>query len=251
MRYVIICAILFFSFQICLSQENKRNLLLLDSIDQPNCEHLLARLDNLAIETLSKSQLQTAYVIIYGGNDPIVNKFYELSVKSYLKTRKLDENRFAIMTAKASEKIRIELWKSKNEAKPRLDEVKFDYLLTDLSKPVLFVQDTVEVADIDGELTYFLGGCAVCCIKTLSLSVLAKFLEANPKINAQFVIKNKTKKGAEILAKLILSEAEKDYKIPRNRLKIKYGGKGQWDIADEYYNKLSDIEVWLVPQKKK
>ncbi len=241
--------ILFISFQIHFGQERKSDLYLFDSVTEPNCEYLLNRLDSQAVEIQNNPE-SVGYIVIFGGSNPVENQFIERFVRSHFVMKKQDKNRFITLTTKGDEKTKIEFWISKRGGKPLINEIKFDYILENISKPVLFVQDAVEIADNDGKLIFF-GDCAACCLRTINIYVLSEFLKVNPKINAQITIKNKSKKGADKLAKLILDEAEKEFQIESNRLKIKYGGKGQWNVSDEYLNKLSDVEIWLVPQKQK
>ena len=101
---------------------------------------------------------------------------------------------------------------------------------------------------MNGKATFF-GSCDACCIQTISLGVLSEFLKANPEMNAQFIIKNKSKKEADKLFKIILDKAKNDYEIARNRLTITFKNKKQSSGSDEYRSKLSDIEIWLIPKQ--
>ncbi len=87
------------------------------------------------------------------------------------------------------------------------------------------------------------------CVENINLYFLAEFLNANPNLNARFLIHNRTAKGADRLAKLILSEGVNGAKIDRKRLITKYAGKNE-DGNGRLAN-ISDVEVWLVSAKKK
>ena len=143
LKSFIVLVILFASFYICLGQDSKTDLVLFDSVSEMNCEVLLAVMDYHAVKTLKNAD-SVGFVVLYGGENPIENHFVERFLKSYLYQR--DKNRFKILTAKSDDKIKVEFWIGKNEKEPTVNQLKFDYKLKKSSKPILFVQDSVEVA---------------------------------------------------------------------------------------------------------
>jgi hypothetical protein len=245
-KMFLVLIILFASFQICFGQEKKAEIILFDSVVEPECELLLNRLDSLAYE-IQNTPNSVGYVVIYGGSNPIENIFYERAVKGHANFRKLDESRHRVITAKPEQKLKIEFCISKNKDKPSISEETFKYTLPENNARILFAEDSTEVVKIDGRLTYLLGSCEVCCITTVNLNLLSKFLEANPNFNAQIIIYNKSAKRANQLSKLIIKENTEDYKIPSSRLETTYGGIDK-EIA-ELPNNISTVKVWLVPQK--
>lgn len=244
--FVLICLIAF--SQVCFGQEKNAGIVLIDSVVEPECELLLNRLDFLAVE-MQNTPNSIGYVVIYGGSNQIGNIFYERAIKGHAKFRKLDESRYQVITAKPEQKLKIEFWTSKNKDKPNVSEETFKYALGKNSTRILFAEDSVEVVKIDGKSDYLLGGCEACCIKTLNLNLLSKFLEGNPNINAQIIIYSKSAKRANQLSKLFLSEAAKDYKIPRSRLETKYGGLD--GRTAKLHKSVSTVEIWFVPRRQK
>lgn len=247
-KYILALLILFSSLQICSGQE-KSNVELFNSVSEPNCEDLLGRLDNLAWITRQNPD-SISYVVLRGGPNPIENKFYELFIMRHRITRRLDENHFKILTTQGEMKLRVEFWISRNNEKPQVTEQKIEYVLPNQNKRYLFVEDSVEVARIEDKLDYIANGaCSACCLTHFNLSMLFKFLEINPDMNAEVFIYNKKRSRPNQLINLIASEADKDSNIPRRRLKISYGGfdKG---ISGSPVN-ISTVKVWLVPPKKR
>ncbi len=230
-------------FQVCFSQEKQSNLVLFDSVYEPNCEFLLNRLDYLAVE-IKHNPNAVGYVVIYGSLNQIENAFYKKAITGYFKFRRFDEKYLSLITANNSEKLKIEFWISKDGTKPNVADEKFSYVLPQTNKPILFVQDTVEAAKIDGNLTYF--SICECCISNFNLDSLAKFLEFNPNLIAQINIYNKTKKGAGKLGKLILNKAVRESGIPNNRIKTNYRGKNI--LSNKELDELFDLEVWFIPK---
>jgi hypothetical protein len=248
LKFILALLILFTSFQICIGQE-KPKLQLFDAVTEPNCEDLLGRLDNFAVYARQNSVF-VGYVVLHGGLNPIENKFYETFITGHWRTRKLDENRFRLLTAKGEQKLKVEFWISRDGEKPQITEQKIEYLLPDTNKSYLFVEDSVEVAKIEGKLDYIANGaCAACCLTHFNPFMLFKFLEVNPQMNAEILIYNKKRSRANQLINLIASETVKDSNIPRRRLKISYAGVDE-GIAQLPGN-ISIVKVWLVPPKKK
>jgi hypothetical protein len=246
MLSLLICLVAF--SQVYFGQKKNAEIVLVDSIVEPECEYLLNRLDNLVVEVQNTPNL-IGYVVIYGGSNQIENIFYERAIRGHAKFRNLDESRYRVITAKPEQKLKIEFWTSKNKDKPNVSEETFKYTLSKNSPRILFAEDSVELVKIDGKLTYLLGSCAACCLITLDLNLLSKFLEENPNINAQIIIYSKSAGRANQLSKLFLSEAAKDYKIPRSRLETKYGGLD--GRTAKLHKSVSTVEIWFVPRRQK
>lgn len=209
------------------AQEKPNDLRIFDSISDYNCEFLLNRLDYFTLE-LGKNPNSKGFVVIYGGDDPIRNKFLERYIYGYLNSKKIDKTRFVIVPTKANPTPKVEflISQSGNE-KPNVTEEPFSFVLTKSGKPLIFVRETVEVAKINGEWRYFGGDCVVCCIESYYSDFLAEYLKANPQLNAHITISGKSKDHKEKLASLIREELVRLYEISSNRFLIKYVGFDQ------------------------
>lgn len=243
----IIFILLFFlsAAQTVLSQSSDKDVLLLSSVSGFQCEDLLARLDYHAV-TVYDIPGAVGYVVLYGGPNPVKNRAWELAMTSYRRFRKIDQNRFIILTAKRQNEAKLEFWLSKTGKKPDVEEEKYS-LAIPADKPFQFAHDTFETVKIDGKFL-FIGGMPGC-VENINLYFLAEFLKANPHLNAHFLIHNRTAKGADRLARLILNEAVNDAKIDRKRLITKYVGKNE--DGNGRLASISDVEVWLVRARKK
>ena len=201
-------------------------------------------MDLFLAEVMNKPQ-SLGYVVIYGGENPIENIVWKRLVRNHFAFRRFDSSRIWILTTKSNQSLKIDMFVATNGAKPDVREEKFSYVLTN-EKPILFAADAVSIVKTDKKDTYLNIGCEVCCLNSLNLHFLAAFLEANPQMNAEIKIFNKSKKKANKLSKLIW-EGAKEYKISPARLKIKYSGKGKRDASDS--SDISDVEVWLIGGK--
>jgi hypothetical protein len=228
---------------ILIAQKNDENLVLIASFEKPNCELLLLQLDNLMVEIQNKPQ-SFGYVVIYGGENPIDNFFWERAVKNHINFRQFDKNRISVLTTKSNQPLKIEAFIATNGAKPSIKEENFSFALPD-EKPILFADDAVTMVKIDKKDTYT-GNCAGCCLGPLDLNILAMFLEANLELKAEIKIYNRSKKKADKLTKIILDEIKSENNPSLARLEIKYGGKGNRDQSDS--SEISDVKTFLIPQ---
>ncbi len=225
------------------AQEVKEDLVLVESFEKPNCELLIAELDNLMIRTQNKPET-SGYVVIHGGQNPIDNIIWERAVRWHLKLRKYDPKKISVLTTRSNQNFKIDLFVAANATKPTGEDENFSYVLPN-AKPILFASDAVSIIKIDGKETYLNAGCEVCCLDSLDFNILSAFLEANPQLKAEIRIINRSKKMADKLSRIILDEAVNDYKISSDRINIKYGGKGKRDKSDSI--EISDVETRLIP----
>lgn len=239
-------ALLIFS-GISTAQEKNENLTLVESYEKPNCELLISQLDRLMIDIQNQPEF-SGYVVIYGGENPKDNIVWERAVNLHFKLRRYDPKKISVITAKSNQPLKIEIFKSENGAKPNVTEETFGYVLSN-EKTIFVANDAISIVKIDEKDTYINFGCEVCCMSDpLDFPLLAKFLDANTKMNVQIKIFNRSRKMANKLAKLISDKAKNDYKISPLRLEIKYAGKGQRDKSDSI--EISDVETRLVPQNE-
>jgi hypothetical protein len=238
--------LLFVLGNIAVAQESQNDLRIVDSFSEYNCEVLLSRLDNFAV-SLGQNPQSRGYVVIYGADDSIKNKFLERYVNDYRESRIIDKNRFVIISAKANPGFKIEFLISPGgKEKPGVAEEAFSFVLTKTGKPVMFVRETVEVAKREGKWHYY-GDCPACCIESYYSDFLAEYLKANPQLNAQIKISGRSKDHKEKLASLIREELITQYEVSSNRFLIRYVGIDQGIV--QLSRSLATIEIEFVPQK--
>lgn len=109
-KHFLLFLILLLTFQVSFAQEQKA--VLVDSANQLSCEDLLSRLDFLSVE-LNKTSDSVIYVAIHGGLNSIDNNFYKKFIESYSRNRRLDKNRFVILTTQGTGDFKIDFWLSK------------------------------------------------------------------------------------------------------------------------------------------
>jgi hypothetical protein len=228
------------------AQESRNDLRIFDSFSDYNCEVLLSRLDAFAVN-LSQNSNSRGYVVIYGADDSIKNKFLERYVNGYRESRKIDKNRFIIISTRANPEFKIEFLISPNgKEKPNVTEEAFSFVLTKTGAPAMFVRETVEVVKRDGKWHYY-GDCPACCVESYYSDLLAEYLKTNPRLNAQIKISGKSKDHKEKLASLIREELITRYEVSSNRFLIRYVGIDQ-GIAQSSQSSAT-IEIDFVPQK--
>src|SRR6476660_8277667 len=142
MKLTITFLLLLFVFgKTVVAQQNQSDLQLFDSVSAYTCEDLLSRLDAFVVNGLGQNQNAKGYVVIYGADDSIKNKFVERFVVGYRESRKIDKNRFVIIPAKSATDFKIEFLLSKSgKIKPNVTEEDFPFVLTRSDKPVMFVR---------------------------------------------------------------------------------------------------------------
>ncbi len=226
------------AFQFCFSQDNKSLTLFSVLPERATYEELANRIDYLAVETI-KIPNAVAYIVIYGGLNPIENAFYRKSIARYIKYRRINEKDISLINSIDLKKPRFEFWISKDGTKPAVE--KFDSLLLPrTNKAISFVEDAIEIVTIDGKQTYLPVGCEFGCISYVDFSLLFEFLNSNSQMKAFVIIHNKNFKKAEKVMDLISKETLTKVKILPERIKFLYGGKNKITA-----NNYSEIEIYL------
>jgi len=227
-------------------QESQNDLQIFDSFPAYTCEELLSRLDGFVVSGLRQNQNSKGYVVIYGADDSVKNKFLERYINGYRESRKIDKNRFVIIPTKAAPDFKIEFLLSKSgKTKPNITEEVFPFALTKSDKPVLFVRETVEVVKTEGKWHYY-GDCPACCIESYYSDFLSEYLKANPKLYARIKIYGRSKDHKEKLASLIREELITEYEVSSNRFLIRIEGIDE-GIAQLPRN-LATVEIEFVAQ---
>jgi len=230
------------SLQFCFAQE-KSSVELFDYLGASGCSNVRERTDNYLM-TLKNESGAVGYVVFYAGASLSTFSFYENAVKSHVKYRRFPEERIKFIYARPQSDFKAEYWMSRNGEKPQIEESKASLALNQHNR-YLFAQDAIEIDKINGKLDYF--HASECYIEGVNFNLLAKYLEANPEMNAEIFVYNKSARRARQVIKLFTREAGEAYKIPLNRLKINYTGIDT--EFGEFPARVSGVKIRFVPQK--
>lgn len=243
-KFLLAFLILLVSIQFCLAQK-KAGVELFDYLGVSGCSDIRGRTDNYLL-TLKNDFGAVGYVVFYAGANPVSFSFYENAIKSHVEYRRFPAERVKFIYAKPQTDFKAEYWISRNGEKPQIEESDVSLRLNPNNR-YLFAQDAVEIGKIKGKLDYF--HASECYIETVNFRLLAKYLEANPEMNAEILVYNKKASRAGKVMKLFLQEAVEEHKIPLERLKISYGGMDE--KSDAMVEKVSSVKIWLVPKGEK
>ena len=230
---IFICLIACLAFQNCFGQQTPKAELI-DEFGSITWEELAARLDNL-MNQLGQQPNTVAYVVIHNGK--VINnreRFrYEQWTRGQLKARDFDEKRFYIIRAEDRNQLQIQFWLVPDGAKkPSFSKIKWDVALSTNAKAQIFTK------------TDWQNGLATPP-EYLSLNLFSEYLQGNPTARGYFVIKERSREKFRNEQSNITNILTDKYKIKPERLRFFYlkENKLGWDYPD--------VEVWLVPQKKK
>lgn len=218
------------AFQFGFSQE-KPKAILFDKFSRTVEEETSARVDAF-MQELTNDPTSQGYVVIHPKKDSASQDFvrerrYVTFIKNKISLQKFDKSRIEIVRGNVGGEIELELWKVQSGAeKPFLIVGKWSEILPDLSKAFVF-----GISYPDEIFPNFIPEFYANCINTNEN--LYGHIVAYYNYKWKFFLKSEVKNQLETLTK--------EYKIPRNRLKV-FSKK----IVGEPY-----IEFWLVPKKKK
>lgn len=222
-----ILLILFTCSHICFSQEEQKAVLY-SAVGNVVEEEFAAHFDAFMQELARNPNLQ-GYAVIHPKLNSTEQNFkrergYERFIKNRISIVKFDKSRINIVRSNDKDEIEVEFWTVPPGAeKPFPIEEKWAETLPDLTKPFVF------------GISYF---------EEIFASFIPEFyadhIRNNANLRGHIVIFNKSKIEASYEAKRWLKILTKEYKIPRNRLKV-FFAKNDGSI---------DAEFWLVPQKK-
>lgn len=183
-------------------QTDSQAMKLFDSVDKPNCEDLLARLDAFTVYLAYSPTPSIGQIVFSPGSDPIANAKYEKYLKIRLISRKL-QDKVLVQSTKPREMIRFEFWvgpvgTTKNQEKEPLTRV-----LPITPHPILFDSDLFEMFVDRGKRAFVGVSCAACCISNLDWHLLSEFLDANRKLIPYVVIRGRPSRHQAIKSHLI------------------------------------------------
>ena len=140
---------------------------------------------------------------------------------------KFDDSNISYIFADGRDDIYMQFWEiPPNTSPPEYNEVPHDYKLADLSKPVM-------IDNLYKKVAY--------CPLSFDMKFYARFLNANPNIDAKIVIYEKTLPAFEKEKLKYFQELTESEQIPPQRITFVKGK----------FNSVPDAEFWLVPVKKK
>lgn len=236
-------AIIFTLFQVWANGQEPPKAVLVDEFANLPCGDLLARLDMLAYAA-TKTPNSVGYVVLYPGKNVFENTAYERAIMNNSAFRNFPKGLIRIIRTTSKEELGFKLWRSSADSPLEIRDIPFDYRFSNIADRTLVVDDSVEVFRFEGKLEYGSGGC----LNLFDLEVLSKVLEKNSELSSEIIIFNKSSREAQKLSRLIYKGAGLENKSSQQRLRIRYGGSGK---AKEWGSRVSAVEVWLFPNKKK
>jgi hypothetical protein len=186
-----------------------------------NCEDLMARIDYFAAK-LTEEKVK-GLVIFYKSTDAVDNVFTFRFLNNYKAFRGMGDLYKVIPVDRPSKpgiEFRIDLggknW-NLEESNPS-----YDLNLRPESDPIYFSGDLYERVKIDGKWTFLGWDCPSCCIRILSLGVMADFVEANPGSKAYFILRGNRSRATQVIAFLL--EEAKDVGLSPANMRFIYAG---------------------------
>lgn len=216
--------ILFVSIQICSGQE-KSKALLIDQFAGIPCDELLARLDALAI-SLGNDPGSTGYIVIHPKKDsPSTGIYYYNSIKGHWAIKRYDQTRLVIIQGAEKDVIDVELWNVPPGADKNFYEGE-EWSSASLKIQKAFIFDSLYPEDY---CDFF------------DPKYYAEILLSDSRLRGHIVIFNKSRRASQKAARKWLTMMTKDYKVPRNRLRVFF--------ANSSYS--LEAEFWIVPTLNK
>ena len=214
---------------------------LVDSMGALSCEELESKLDNFGAKVYEDSHA-SGFAVLYPGKNPFQNAAYERAIKHNSAFRNFPARLVQPLWAKAGEDLKIEMWKTTGTLP--ISQEPISYKILDISTRTRLVETSVEVFKLNGRHFFASGDC----VDQFDLSVLAKVLSANPRLSAEVVVWNRSRRKGQAMTRLLRKEAISVNGIPTGKIKITYAGQG---TAKEWSSVVSGVEIWLFPAKHK
>lgn len=223
-KIIFVLVILLASLQISFGQE-KPEAVLVDEFGVITCEEVMARLDSFFID-LANNPDSTGYIVIYPDKTSTKEGIsYERWIKGFSAFRKFVEKRFVIIHGEKRDTTAIEFWRVPPGADVSFyKEEKWVSTFPKANKAFVFASLHIE---------------DVC--PTFNPGDYADLLLSDASLRGHIVIFNKSRREAQKEAQEWLTTLTKDYKVPRNRLRVFFAKN----------RSAPDVEFWIVPKKKK
>lgn len=236
---ILIC--LFAFSQISFGQE-KPQAIQIDEMGKPCSEELMARLDAFFM-ALQNEPTAKGYIVFYGDETIEGTNFsYIRYLTEFYPKHRFDEKRFFLLRGANQDNMKIQFWIVPSGANPPQPESNF--VSRKITSTIRFDKGRADFNKDSGKLDIYSNGFFnLGCDFAPNQNVFAKTLLSNDELTGYLLIytkSGKNKKYADRIASFALKELTKTYKVPRNRLKIIYGGNREEP----------EIEFWFVPKGK-
>jgi hypothetical protein len=224
-KFFLVFAFLFTCLLDCLGQDQTERILTND-FEQVTGDKLQERINNF-VKALSQNNSRGLIVLYATKGNSILRYIFEGRIKGCFKMWKYDVSKISYLFAEGRDDVFIQFWEiPANTPPPELNEVPRDFKLSDLSKSVL-------IHNLYKKVDY--------CPLSFDMKFYARFLNANPNIDAKIVIYEKTLQAYEKEKLKYFQELTENEQIPPQRITFVKGK----------FNGVPDAEFWLVPVKKK
>jgi hypothetical protein len=215
---------------------------LLDELEKPACENLLARLDFFTANVGRNSIQSAGEIVLFQGPDPIENAKYLKFLRRYIIQRKVSDL-IAVSVAASGKNLRIEFRLGPISAKRQINNSPINLKLPNVSGPFLFDSGLFEMfpGGGGGERRFFGVACSACCISNLDLDLLSQVLDANPKLTAYVIIRGKRSRH-----RLLTAEIEREmqeFEFDPKRVRFLYENRNL-ENSEEF----SELEIHLSPK---
>ena len=209
----------------CFAQEQSKAILV-ERFGGLTNDPLQATIYNF-IEDITKTNSK-GFIIVYGTKKSQLSKYlYERKIRGCFQWGNYSDNNFSFALGEDKNDFTIELWKVPVGAeKPRFEEAKRDYNLSQITQPHLIYQYSLSDE---------------YCPLYFDMKFYSRFLNANPNIIGKIVIREKTLSKYNKEKQKYLQELTKTNKVSLKQIKF----------VRAKYESESDAEFWLIPQKKK
>ncbi len=207
-------------------------------------EEFSAHLDAY-INELSNNPTSTGYIVFYGEKSipEAKNQHYSNAAKYLSRFRKFDLSRFVFLRGENREAMLTQFWVVPVGANPPILEKPF--VESKITSTTLFDNGYADFNKYFGKRDIYINGFLdLGCDFSPNRNAFAKVLLSNQDLSGYLIVYTKFGKGksrANKIGKFALKELVKDYKIPRERLTMIYGGNREEP----------EIEFWLVPKNDK
>lgn len=239
-RIIVSLIAIFVSFQDGFSQE-KSNPVLIDEFGKICSEELMARYDNF-LNALNNQPNATGYFLFYGDKSVEGRNLNYISylTEVYPWNRGFDKNRFILLRGKNQDQMKVQFWLVPAGTSPPKPEE--EYIESRITSTTLFDKNWADFHRWYGELEiYQMGFLDLGCEFSPNIEAFAEKLLSNPELTGYLVVYTKFGRGAKRgnqVGNFALKDLIKYRKVPRNRLKMIYGGN----------RKEPEIELWFVPK---
>jgi hypothetical protein len=225
--------ILIVLFASCAFPQRQPASTLVDSLQNPSCEDLWARLDYFLVE-LSKKPDSSATIALSGKMSELRDDLWiEDMIRVYFRSMKnVPTDRWRIVRTGPAAARKIELWITPPGGKPpEIQQANWSLLYAKTTKPFIFAYSPDHMEDV------------TVCLPSNQLRLLAQVLSVNPTARTNVVLVVRSQKEYARRMRQTIAELVDDYGVQRRHIKIFKKVTRKKDP----YNIEPDVEYWFVP----